>query len=332
MLLGLMHVLSFLGGIGFYLSAVAVVHWCASRRFGAAAAILLAVSSTVNVLLKVLLREPRPFWIDPSITGHEPIDSFGMPSGHAQHAVVAWGLLAAHLRRPWAYAAAAAMVGLISTSRVALGVHSPGQILAGWVVGGALLAAHLIAGPAVARWWRAHRPAARLAVSTAVTAILLAAGWAVVGTLRGWRMPRSWDAAITAAGGAADPAAAESVAMATGLLFGVLAGLAWASGHGGHGSHRAHGSNHAHRGTDGTDGAPRLLGRIAVGGAGAVVVLAAGTLAAPHPVILFVVFALLGAWAMAGAPRLFRRLDLGTAGDRVGSGDSTAGKPHRLRG
>jgi hypothetical protein len=130
------------------------------------------ISGLVNADLKALLDQPRPFEIDPSLQliftrGR------GMPSGHAQSAVVVWGTLAAAsgTRSFWAWSTA--LVLLISLSRVYLGVHFPTDILGGWAVGIALLLAFERIEPKVKR--RLQEMSHGQLASIALTAPLLSA-------------------------------------------------------------------------------------------------------------------------------------------------------------
>ncbi|WP_121743741.1 phosphatase PAP2 family protein [Natronorubrum halophilum] len=74
------------------------------------------------------------------------VGGYGLPSGHAIGATVAYGLLALTIRtgtRRVRLAVAAVLVGAISLSRVVLAVHYPADIVAGIAVGVGYLAAIL---------------------------------------------------------------------------------------------------------------------------------------------------------------------------------------------
>src|ERR671914_1468081 len=90
---GFMHVISFIGSAGCYVPVLALVFWCVNPRAAAGPVVVLIMSGALNVLLKIEIHAPRPYWTDPEITAHEPLATFGMPSGHAQSAAVAYGLL-----------------------------------------------------------------------------------------------------------------------------------------------------------------------------------------------------------------------------------------------
>ncbi len=109
----------------------------------------------------MLVDRARPIVADP--VAHAGGLSF--PSGHAQNAVVAWGVLLLVflpvLRGRWrvvAVIAAVAVVLAIGFARVALSVHFVSDVLAGYALGAAWLAAMIAAFNA----WRrdAGRPAA----------------------------------------------------------------------------------------------------------------------------------------------------------------------------
>jgi hypothetical protein len=111
------------------------------------------LSGYLNHALKQLLAQPRPYDLAPGIN-LVPEYGYGLPSGHAQGAVVTWGLLAWHARRRWAWAAAAALMLAIGASRVYLGVHFPTDVLGGWLVGAVVLAACAVA----LRWFAGRSP------------------------------------------------------------------------------------------------------------------------------------------------------------------------------
>ncbi|MFD0853131.1 phosphatase PAP2 family protein, partial [Actinomadura adrarensis] len=110
MLTATMQFLSVIGSAWVYIPLLVILYWCVDARLGARAAVALSLGSMINTWLKMVFAEPRPFWTDPSITGYEPRDTFGMPSGHAQNAIVMWGFLAAQTRRRLLWAGAAALI------------------------------------------------------------------------------------------------------------------------------------------------------------------------------------------------------------------------------
>lgn len=104
------------------------------RRFREAtfAAIALAGSGLLNVAVKQVFGRVRPSLWD-SIA---PETTFSFPSGHAMgSATLACVVILLAWRTRWRWAVVAAAVPfvlLVGLSRVALGVHYPSDILAGW--------------------------------------------------------------------------------------------------------------------------------------------------------------------------------------------------------
>jgi len=112
------------------------------RADGALAVALALGGLALVVALKHLFGLPRP----PAALRAYPADGLGFPSGHALGSTVAWGAMAA-LGARWdrrrALAVAAPVVLAVGLSRVVLGVHYLGSVLAGFAVGAAFLAAGL---------------------------------------------------------------------------------------------------------------------------------------------------------------------------------------------
>jgi len=127
-------------------TALAVIWllWRRRWRLAAFALVTIAGSSLLNTAVKAAAHRTRPVVSQPFV--HEPGASF--PSGHAQAAVVGFGVLLllflpvlGRLWRRIAVAVAVLMVLLIGFSRVALAAHYASDVVAGFVLGAAWLAA-----------------------------------------------------------------------------------------------------------------------------------------------------------------------------------------------
>nr|NIV34796.1 phosphatase PAP2 family protein [Anaerolineae bacterium] len=134
---------SFLGVESFYLLVMPAILWSYDVALGFRVGLILLTSASLNSILKLAFGLPRPYWISRKVRPYGVASSFGFPSGHAQNAVSIWGRLAAAVRKNWAVAGAVALTGLISLSRLYLGVHFPLGVLAGWLIGGLILGAFL---------------------------------------------------------------------------------------------------------------------------------------------------------------------------------------------
>ena len=137
----------------FFLLLLPFIFWCVDAGAGARLACVFLISPYVNGVLKDVIAHPRPFELDPSVRlRHHGTEGYGLPSGHAQNAVVLWGILAALGRKTWLWIVAVVLSVLIGFSRIFLGVHFPTDVLAGWLVGVVLLALYVILGPRVEAW------------------------------------------------------------------------------------------------------------------------------------------------------------------------------------
>lgn len=193
--------LTFLGSTWFVVSAGPAVYlfgpsrgWL-SRRDGAR---LLAVSVgalAVVVLAKGAFAEPRP----PTSVMRVAEHGNGFPSGHATGAAAFYGALAALLSvgtRARRYAAGAGLVAFVAFTRLALGVHYLGDVVAGALLGAAFVAVLL----ALTRRRVAYGFAVAVLVAVAAVAVVgptkdpIAALGGTVGALAGWWLVTRRDA------------------------------------------------------------------------------------------------------------------------------------------
>ncbi|MFC1893785.1 phosphatase PAP2 family protein [Chloroflexota bacterium] len=143
-------IITFLGTERFYLLFLPLIFWCVDSGLGARLAILVLFSSYLNLGLKDLFQQPRPFDINPSVQLYEA-EGYGLPSGHAQTSTLLWAGIALRVHKTWFSVAAIGFIVLIGFSRIYLGVHFPTDVLAGWLIGGALLALYIIFEPRISR-------------------------------------------------------------------------------------------------------------------------------------------------------------------------------------
>jgi membrane-associated phospholipid phosphatase len=163
---------TFLGAEQFYLLLLPLLLWCVDVGVGARVGVLLLLSSHLNLSLKELFHQPRPFDLDPKVQLTSG-DGYGLPSGHAQLGVVVWGSISAWSRKAWVWGLAIGLIVLVGFSRVYLGVHFPTDILAGWAVGGISLGLYLAAQVRVGEWLAGLDLGRQLLLAIAVPLLLL---------------------------------------------------------------------------------------------------------------------------------------------------------------
>jgi len=170
----LMRIVSALGSGVAYITLVAFIYWCVDEKKGIRLGTALLVSAWLNVVLKFLLDQPRPFFegFDPSL-GLVEATMGGLPSGHAQNSLVVWFIIASWAKAKWAFVPAALFCLLMAFSRVYLGAHFPTDILGGWLVGGALLCVHFLLGKRIEALLAANAPRAGLIATAALSFVMI---------------------------------------------------------------------------------------------------------------------------------------------------------------
>lgn len=187
-----MQAITFLGSELFFLFVLPVIYWCINATMGLHLGLLLMVSTSLYSTLKIAFHDPRPYWLDPGVMAYAEETSFGLPSGHAQNAVIVWGMLALWVRKTWAWVLAIIMIVLIGLSRIYLGVHFPTDVLAGWLLGILLLLAYAALRKPISEWWRSQSLGMQALVSFAFALALILLGWLARTLLGVWTLPQEW--------------------------------------------------------------------------------------------------------------------------------------------
>ena len=127
-------------------AALVLVIWLfrrGARRLALWVTTTMAVGGVLGVLLKLLVGRHRPDLLDPVARAA----GYSFPSGHALNAALASGvflLVFLPLTRRWRpllWAVAIAVTVVTGLCRMALGVHWTSDVVAGWILGVAVVAA-----------------------------------------------------------------------------------------------------------------------------------------------------------------------------------------------
>jgi membrane-associated phospholipid phosphatase len=215
-----MQVVSDFGRFEFYLIVLPFVYWCLNKRFGLHLTYLLVLSALLNGIFKHWWHQPRPFWLDRSLSADDALD-YGAPSGHVQIVTTATFFLAAWFRQGWLWIFAVVCTLLMAISRVYLGVHFVHDVVIGFLLGIIILCSY--AG------WRyvAHerykqRIFGQRLLLAAATPLTLYVFYLLVIWLRG---EPNWGSGMRQMGLAAEAESFEAVIQYTAILFGIGIGF-----------------------------------------------------------------------------------------------------------
>lgn len=103
------------------------------------AALWIVAVVPVASVLKLFIRRNRPQTL---YARSMRVRSYSFPSSHAYAAALVGGYLVlsiAGLNNPLVYVLVGAFVAMIGVSRVFVGAHYPSDVVAGWLIGGAVL-------------------------------------------------------------------------------------------------------------------------------------------------------------------------------------------------
>ncbi|HEX5840111.1 MAG TPA: phosphatase PAP2 family protein [Anaerolineales bacterium] len=232
-----MQILTFLGNENFFFLVLPLIYWSIDAGLGLRVAMILTTSNYVNALFKVLFVAPRPYWVSADVEPLSMETTFGVPSGHAQHAAAIWGTMAAGARganKRWAWLTAAVLVFLIGFSRLYLGMHFPHDVVSGWLIGIVLLFAFLKSWDPVTRWVGQKTFSQQVVIAFSVSVLMIALGLVINLPLNAYVFPAEWAYNALRAGPLPDPVSIEGILTSAGSFFGLAAGAAWIGSQGGY--------------------------------------------------------------------------------------------------
>lgn len=149
---------------------------CIARRIRFALVIGILSSSTGIIvgLLKQLLQDPRPYLISDQFTIHAMGSGFGMPSGHSATGLITLAVIGMFLDKRY-FLVLIPLIVLVGLSRVYLGVHTLGQVMAGWLVALVIIGTYWIFARDTASFLKFYSRAVTLILVTCSTLVFVLA-------------------------------------------------------------------------------------------------------------------------------------------------------------
>jgi membrane-associated phospholipid phosphatase len=123
-------------------TAIVGVFWLLRFRLEAIFLALSNTSSLLNILIKKLIKRPRP--TKELVTVERVLKQPSFPSGHVMHYMNLFGMLTYFLATNWRsgrlrnilITVCVSLIALVGPSRIYLGAHWPSDVMAGYVYGG----------------------------------------------------------------------------------------------------------------------------------------------------------------------------------------------------
>ena len=139
-------ILTYFGEELLIVAIFAFVYYCLDKEAGSFMGMTMMFANTGNAMVKNMFLRYRPYMVHPEVECLKPVDSsadiynvnaqgYSFPSGHAQSSV-SYTIAAAYWFKKHIFTILAIVIPLlVGFSRVALGVHYPTDVLAGWALG-----------------------------------------------------------------------------------------------------------------------------------------------------------------------------------------------------
>lgn len=125
----IMSVITMVGEETLFLAIAMLIFWCLDKKRGYIFLMIGFIGITINQVLKLTFRIPRPWVKDPNFTvvesAIEEATGYSFPSGHTQNVADTFGCIAYSAKRLWVRIASVVLILLVGLSRMYLGVHTP---------------------------------------------------------------------------------------------------------------------------------------------------------------------------------------------------------------
>jgi len=127
-----------------------IVYWGIDKRMGRTVGLTMITGLAWNTMIKSVVMRRRPYFDSENIKAlklpepdADPMDvvaqGWSFPSAHATNTVSLFGSIAAGIKKRWFTVCVTVICLLTGLSRVAVGVHYPTDVIAGWLFGIAVL-------------------------------------------------------------------------------------------------------------------------------------------------------------------------------------------------
>jgi membrane-associated phospholipid phosphatase len=217
---GVMYFFTFLGRVEFYLLIAPFIYWAVDKRLGMRALLILIATDVLTSSFKLLLHQPRPYWIGGvEALSHEA--SYGIPSSHASDSLAVGGYLAYRVRKNWFRVVMGVVIFFIGLSRLYLGVHFPHDVVFGWLIGAIVLWVAIKKSDQIATWVRSKSVSTQVGIGFVLSAAIILLAVIIRSLIAATPDPESWSSyAIEAR------SISHSFTLAA-ATFGSITGYAW---------------------------------------------------------------------------------------------------------
>jgi membrane-associated phospholipid phosphatase len=184
---------SFAGQAEGYILVVTLIYVMFDKTLAVRLAVLLLLTMCLNHVLKIIIKNPRPFihdgtylqkWVVSTENAKALATEYSTPSGHAMAGSAFYPYLYASVENPVVRVIAVLATLAIGFSRPYLGVHYPGDILIGWVIGLLVALVAIKRADEISAGWNKLSHKYQVAIVVSSSLIL----WLATIAINGWRI------------------------------------------------------------------------------------------------------------------------------------------------
>ena len=166
--LSFMNFLAFLGAEAGLLMVVLIVMFCWRKEAGQRLALVVSCVNMWLPMIKSVVLRPRPYMEHPdrvealTLRGKTAAEKgvteqgYSFPSMHSASIPAVYFTLAKEANKKWLWVLASILTVLVGFSRVVVGMHYPTDVLAGWVLGFAVIGIFMLLDRYVHEEWLQH--------------------------------------------------------------------------------------------------------------------------------------------------------------------------------